>query len=159
MRLPRSSARRGSSREPAGGGTPASGQPVRRGVCRAGCHGVAEGAALAAVGPAGQLVVRQDQIEPRHLRARARARAARPRPDRAAPGRLALVGLGPGSADWRTAEASALLDDADDWVGYAGYLDLIPLPPWRQVIRAFALGEEEARVRRWIWPQAAARWR
>jgi cobalt-precorrin 5A hydrolase/precorrin-3B C17-methyltransferase len=114
-----------------------------------GCHGVAEGAALAAVGPVGQLVVRKTRSN-RATCALARApapldpvRIGRPQ------GRLALVGLGPGSADWRTAEAGVLLDDADDWVGYAGYLDLIPLSPWRRVTRhAFALGEEEARVRR-----------
>jgi cobalt-precorrin 5A hydrolase/precorrin-3B C17-methyltransferase len=113
-----------------------------------GCHGVAEGAALAAVGPAGELVV----TKTRSARATcALARAPAPLdPARIgqAQGRLALVGLGPGRADWRTAEASALLDDADDWVGYAGYLDLIAATPWRRVTRhAFALGEEEARVR------------
>jgi cobalt-precorrin 5A hydrolase/precorrin-3B C17-methyltransferase len=114
-----------------------------------GCHGVAEGAALAAVGPDGQLVVAKTNST-RATCALARAPAplnptgiGRPQ------GRIALVGLGPGGADWRTAEATALLADADDWVSYAGYLDLIPLPPWRRVNRhAFALGEEEARVRR-----------
>jgi cobalt-precorrin 5A hydrolase / precorrin-3B C17-methyltransferase len=114
-----------------------------------GCHGVAEGAALAAVGPAGELIV----AKTRSARATcALARAPAPldparigRPQ----GRLALVGLGPGGAEWRTPEAGALLDDADDWVGYAGYLDLIAVPPWRRVNRhAFALGEEEVRVRR-----------
>ena len=114
-----------------------------------GCHGVAEGAALAAVGPEGELVVPKTRSE-RATCALARApapldpaRIGRPQ------GRLAMIGLGPGKADWRTPEASALLDDADDWVGYAGYLDLVPLPPWRRVNRhAFTLGEEEARVRR-----------
>ena len=114
-----------------------------------GCHGVAEGAALAAVGLAGELVV----AKTRSRRATcALARAPAPLdPGRVgrAQGRLALVGLGPGGADWRTPEASALLADAEDWVGYAGYLELIALPPWRPVTRhAFALGEEEARVRR-----------
>jgi cobalt-precorrin 5A hydrolase/precorrin-3B C17-methyltransferase len=114
----------------------------------AGCHGVAEGAALAAVGPAGELVVPKTRsVRATCALARAPApldpeRIGRPR------GRLALVGLGPGAAGWRTPEASALLADADDWVGYAGYLDLIQAPPWRGVTRhAFALGEEEARVR------------
>ena len=88
-----------------------------------GCHGVAEGAALAAVGPGGELVVAKTRSE-RATCALARAPApldlahiGRPQ------GRLAIIGLGPGSADWRTPEASALLDDAEDWVGYAGYLD------------------------------------
>jgi cobalt-precorrin 5A hydrolase / precorrin-3B C17-methyltransferase len=114
-----------------------------------GCHGVAEGAALAAVGPGGELVIAKTSSE-RATCAVARApapldpaRIGRPQ------GRLAIIGLGPGRADWRTPEASDLLDDAEDWVGYAGYLDLVPLPPWRRVVRhVFALGEEEARVRR-----------
>jgi cobalt-precorrin 5A hydrolase / precorrin-3B C17-methyltransferase len=114
-----------------------------------GCHGVAEGAALAAVGPGGELVV----AKTRSARATcALARAPAPLdPDHIGrpQGSLAIIGLGPGRSDWRSPEASALLDDAEDWVGYAGYLDLVPLPPWRQVIRhAFALGEEETRVRR-----------
>jgi cobalt-precorrin 5A hydrolase/precorrin-3B C17-methyltransferase len=114
-----------------------------------GCHGVAEGAALAAVGPEGELVVAKTKSA-RATCAIARAPAPLD-PDRVGrpQGRLAIVGLGPGSADWRSPEASALLDDAEDWVGYAGYLDLITPPPWRRVSRhAFTLGEEEARVRR-----------
>ena len=115
----------------------------------AGCHGVAEGAALAAVGPAGELVVAKTKSA-RATCALARAPAPLdPARIGRAQGRLALVGIGPGDADWRSPEASALLEDADDWVGYAGYLDLLALPPWRRVARhAFALGEEEARVRR-----------
>jgi cobalt-precorrin 5A hydrolase / precorrin-3B C17-methyltransferase len=114
-----------------------------------GCHGVAEGAALAAVGPAGELVVAKTKSG-RATCALARAPAPLdPACIGRAQGRLALVGVGPGGADWRTAEASALLDDADDWVGYSGYLDLIAAPPWRRVNRhAFALGEEEMRARR-----------
>jgi cobalt-precorrin 5A hydrolase/precorrin-3B C17-methyltransferase len=114
-----------------------------------GCHGVAEGAALAAVGPAGELVVAKTRSR-RATCALARAPAPfDPGEIGRAQGRLALVGLGPGAADWRTPEASALLDDAEDWVGYAGFLDLIALPPWRRVTRhAFGLGEEETRVRR-----------
>ena len=83
-----------------------------------GCWGVAEGAALAAAGPDGVLVV------PRRQSRRATcaiARAATPidagaigRPR----GRLAIVGIGPGDPAWRTPEASALLAAADDIVGY-----------------------------------------
>ena len=40
-------------------------------------------------------------------------------------GRLAIVGIGPGDAAWRTPEASALVSDASDIVGYRLYLDLL----------------------------------
>jgi cobalt-precorrin 5A hydrolase/precorrin-3B C17-methyltransferase len=114
-----------------------------------GCHGVAEGAALAAAGADGELVV----AKTKSARATcALARAPMPLdPDRIgrAQGRLALVGLGPGDAGWRTPEARALLDDAEDWVGYDGYLRLLEATSPRQkaVRHAFALGEEEARAR------------
>jgi cobalt-precorrin 5A hydrolase / precorrin-3B C17-methyltransferase len=111
-----------------------------------GCHGVAEGAALAAAGPAGTLVVAKTKSE-RATCALARApapidphRVGRPQ------GRLAIVGLGPGAACWRTPEAQALLDGADDWVGYRGYLDL--LAPPRKALHGFALGEEEMRAQK-----------
>jgi cobalt-precorrin 5A hydrolase/precorrin-3B C17-methyltransferase len=123
-----------------------------------GCHGVAEGAALAAVGPAGLLVVAKTKSA-RATCAFARApepldpeRIGRPQ------GRLAIVGLGPGAASWRTPEATALLDEAEDWVGYAGYLELLDARPGQQVVRhAFALGEEEARARRALDLAAAGR--
>jgi cobalt-precorrin 5A hydrolase/precorrin-3B C17-methyltransferase len=115
-----------------------------------GCHGVAEGAALAAVGPDGELVI----AKRKSARATcALARAPRPLdPDRIgrAQGRLAVIGLGPGAAGWRTPEARALLDDAEHWVGYRGYLQLLEAAGPRQnaVRHAFALGEEETRARR-----------
>jgi cobalt-precorrin 5A hydrolase/precorrin-3B C17-methyltransferase len=129
--------------------TPRLANPSAEVFALTGCHGVAEGAALAAVGPEGELVVAKTKSA-RATCAIARAPAPLD-PDRVGrpQGRLAIVGLGPGSADWRSPEASALLDDAEDWVGYAGYLELITPPPWRRVRRhVFALGEEEARVRR-----------
>ncbi len=71
-----------------------------------GCHGVAEGAALAAVGAAGELLVAKTRSARATL---AIGRAPRPldplrigRPQ----GRLAVVGLGPGDAAWRTPEAT-----------------------------------------------------
>jgi cobalt-precorrin 5A hydrolase/precorrin-3B C17-methyltransferase len=113
-----------------------------------GCHGVAEGAALAAVGPAGELLVGKRRSARATLaigRAPAPldpARIGRPQ------GRLALVGIGPGAAAWRTAEVEALLADAEDWVGYRGYLDLLgPRPGGEPVRHGFALGEEVARAR------------
>ena len=122
-----------------------------------GCHGVAEGAALAAAGPDGVLVV----AKTRSARATcAIARAPAPiDPDRVGlpPGGLAIVGLGPGPARWRTAEAQALLDHAEDWVGYHGYLDLLGPPPFGKALHGFALGEEEVRARRALDLAAAGR--
>ena len=44
-------------------------------------------------------------------------------------GRLSIVGLGPGAADWITPEATDALDSATDLIGYQSYLDRIPPHP------------------------------
>src|SRR5207245_3577583 len=90
-----------------------------------GCWGVAEGAALAAAGPDGVLVV------PKRKSRRATcavARSAEPIDADAigrCRGRLAIIGIGPGDPGWRTPEATAALARATDIVGYGRYLDLL----------------------------------
>jgi cobalt-precorrin 5A hydrolase/precorrin-3B C17-methyltransferase len=112
-----------------------------------GCHGVAEGSALAAAGPEGALIVAKRKSK------RATCALARtPDPLAAAEigrgrGSLAVVGLGPGTPDWRTPEAAAAVARAGDLVGYRLYLDLLgPLAAGKRR-HDFALGEEEDRVR------------
>jgi precorrin-3B C17-methyltransferase len=46
-----------------------------------------------------------------------------------ASGRLRVVGLGPGPAEWRTPEADAALAGATDVLGYGPYLDRLSLAP------------------------------
>jgi cobalt-precorrin 5A hydrolase/precorrin-3B C17-methyltransferase len=112
-----------------------------------GCWGVAEGAALAAVGPAGELVV------PRRQSWRATcAVALAPMPIDAgrtgrARGRLAIIGIGPGDKAWRTPEASVLIDDAEDIVGYRLYLDLLSRAILGKRRHESAIGAEAERAR------------
>jgi cobalt-precorrin 5A hydrolase/precorrin-3B C17-methyltransferase len=56
------------------------------------------------------------------------------------------VAEGPGDARWRTPEAQTLLNDATEWVGYRGYLDLLGPHPHGKALHGFALGEEEMRA-------------
>jgi cobalt-precorrin 5A hydrolase/precorrin-3B C17-methyltransferase len=112
-----------------------------------GCWGVAEGAALAAVGRDGELVVPKRKSS-RATCAIARARrpievgsVGRPR------GRLAIVGIGPGDPRWRTPEASTALAQASDVVGYSLYLDLLGPAAAGKTRHASVIGEEEKRVR------------
>src|SRR5262245_12640237 len=111
-----------------------------------GCWGVAEGAALAAAGPDGTLVLAKQRS------ARATCAIARaPRIIRAAEvgrarGRLFVVGIGPGEADARTAEADAAILAATDLVGYRLYLDLLGPLANSKTRHDFDLGAEEARV-------------
>jgi len=111
-----------------------------------GCHGVAEGAALAAAGPGGTLIV-EKQKSANATVALARAPApitvlnGRPR------GRVSLVGIGPGQAEWRTPEASRLIAKADELVGYGLYIDLLGSLAHGKPRRDFQLGGEEDRCR------------
>ncbi len=125
--------------------TPRLANPSDRVFREVGCHGVAEGAALAAAGPEGELIV----AKTKSARATcAVARAPGPILDAGRPrGALAVVGLGPGAPDWRTPEASAAVRAASDLVGYRLYLDLSGPPAAGQIHHAYALGEEEIRVR------------
>jgi precorrin-3B C17-methyltransferase len=62
------------------------------------------------------------------------------------PGRLAVVGLGPGGAEWRTPEVTALLGEASDLVGYSTYLDMVEEHPPGQRRHASDNREEGARA-------------
>lgn len=122
--------------------------PSRIVFLETGCHGVAEGAALAGAGSKGSLVV--PKAKSAHATcAVARApevvdpcRLGRPR------GRLAVVGIGPGQAAWRTPEACRQLANATDVVGYRLYLDLIDDLIVGKARHHSDLSEEEARVRK-----------
>lgn len=112
-----------------------------------GCHGVAEGAALAAVGHDGGLIVTKQKGK-RSTCAIARAPATLEVNKIGVPqGRLAVIGIGPGDEAWRTPEANRLIESSDALVGYQLYLDLLGDAASGKELHTYALGEEEARVR------------
>ena len=115
-----------------------------------GCHGVAEGAALAAAGPDGELVVEKTKSV-RGTCAIARA----PAPLDASSigslrGELTVVGIGPGDAGTLTPEARAAIEDAGHLVGYRRYLELVADLAQGQAVHPYTLGEERARAARAI---------
>ncbi len=111
-----------------------------------GCHGVAEGAALAGAGSGGRLIV----AKRRSARATA-ALALSPEPLEEIPGRrrghLFVVGIGPGHGPGMTLEARAALARAQDLVAYSLYTDLLGDLAAGKRRHDFPLGAEEARVR------------
>jgi cobalt-precorrin 5A hydrolase/precorrin-3B C17-methyltransferase len=112
-----------------------------------GCHGVAEGAALALAGPASELIVpKRKSRRATCAIARATTPLAGPLPGRQR-GLLTVVGIGPGSREWRSPEAAAAIESADAVVGYRLYLDLAGdlIPPCNR--RDYGLGQERDRVR------------
>jgi cobalt-precorrin 5A hydrolase/precorrin-3B C17-methyltransferase len=111
-----------------------------------GCHGVAEGAALAGAGP--QATLTQPKLKSANATV---ALACAPAPITNLPGRprgrVSLVGIGPGQAEWRTPEASRLIAEADELVGYGLYIDLLGPLAHSKPRRDFPLGGEEDRCR------------
>ncbi|MXN66633.1 precorrin-3B C(17)-methyltransferase [Stappia sp. GBMRC 2046] len=112
-----------------------------------GCHGVSEGAALAAAGQHSRLLVEKRKSanatvavaiadDPIDAATVGRAR-----------GKLSVIGIGPGQDAWRTPEASRLLSEADEVVGYSLYLDIVAPLIQGKPRHAFPLGAEEERVR------------
>lgn len=63
-------------------------------------------------------------------------------------GRLAIVGLGPGSPDLVTPAAATELAAAELLIGYQGYLDQIPASLSSALRQPYLLGEERQRGRR-----------
>jgi cobalt-precorrin 5A hydrolase/precorrin-3B C17-methyltransferase len=112
-----------------------------------GCHGVAEGAALALAGPDAALVV----AKRKSARATCAVAQASTPIDPAERGRrrgvLSVVGIGPGGAAWRSPEATAAVESAEIIVGYRLYLDLLDDLAPRAARREYGLGQESARVR------------
>ncbi|MEM6712011.1 MAG: precorrin-3B C(17)-methyltransferase [Pseudomonadota bacterium] len=109
-----------------------------------GSHGVAEAAALAAAGPLAVL-----EIE-KHKSKNATCAASEFKDGGEQPqtrGRLSVIGIGPGQSDWRTPEASKLVAEADELVGYGLYIDLLGPIAARKPRHDFPLGGEEDRCR------------
>ena len=113
-----------------------------------GCHGVAEGAALAAVGKRGALVA------PKRKSRRATCAIARspvaldPSRIGQARGHLGIVGIGPGDAAHRTPAADAALRRARHVVGYGLYLTLLGGALTGKTLHQSDLGAEEDRARK-----------
>ena len=118
-----------------------------------GCHGVAEGAALAAVAVSGSSAANGKLLVAKIKSSRATCAVAEadnlldPNKIGRAQGTLFIVGTGPGTPEWRLPEAEKMLRKATDWVGYGLYLDLIADLHNGQKLHNFDLGQEEVRVR------------
>ncbi|WP_420548693.1 precorrin-3B C(17)-methyltransferase [Curvivirga sp.] len=113
-----------------------------------GCYGVAEGSALSLAGDGGELILPK-QKDPKHTMAIARNNKGINFMDKGREaGKLYVIGIGPGTENWRTAEAVHLLQDAEEIVGYQLYLDLCDDLIAGKPTHNSELGEEEARARR-----------
>ena len=118
-----------------------------------GCHGVAEGAALAAAGKSGKLVIPKIKSKRATCAVAESDELIDPQKTGKSQGTLFIVGTGPGSPKWRLPEAEEMLRNSNDWVGYGLYLDLIAdlyknqFGKEQRRLHRFELGQEEKRVR------------
>jgi len=110
-----------------------------------GCHGVAEAAALAAVGQNGTLIAAKQKSAratcaiakaPSILEVHSIGRAV---------GSLNIVGIGPGDAAWRAPEATNVIAASSDLVGYRLYLDLLGDLTRSSTLHPYDLGQERDR--------------
>ncbi len=113
-----------------------------------GCHGVAEGAVLAALGPEGELAVEKQKSRRATCAIGIREEGPWREPLPGNPqGQLFVVGIGPGKAGWRTSEAEKLIAQSSDLVGYSYYIEMLGPLSKGKTLHPYALGEEEERVR------------
>ena len=111
-----------------------------------GCHGVSEAAALAAAGKDAKLAVEKHKTANCTC---ALARSSEPITGEKGRkrGKLSIVGIGPGQHSWRTPEASQLIAQAEELVGYGLYIDLLGPLAAGKARSDFPLGGEEDRCR------------
>ncbi len=112
-----------------------------------GCHGVSEGAALAAAGRTGMLIIPKVKSKRTTMAAAISELPVLPTGKGKPQGKLSVIGIGPGQNAWRTPEASHLISEASDLVAYGLYIDLLKDEALGKVRHDFDLGEEEKRVR------------
>ncbi|MEM7472471.1 MAG: precorrin-3B C(17)-methyltransferase [Pseudomonadota bacterium] len=111
-----------------------------------GTHGVAEAAALAGAGLDATLLVTKRKTKNATC-AIALAEAPITTLRGRARGTLSIIGIGPGQHSWRTPEASRLVQNADELVGYGLYIDLLGPLAYGKKRSDFPLGGEEERCR------------
>ncbi|RLJ41118.1 cobalt-precorrin 5A hydrolase/precorrin-3B C17-methyltransferase [Litoreibacter meonggei] len=111
-----------------------------------GTHGVSEAAALAGAGDTATLIAPKQKTKNATC-----AIALAPQPitelHGRARGKLSIIGIGPGQHSWRTPEASQLVNEAEELVGYGLYIDLLGPLAYGKQRSDFPLGGEEDRCR------------
>ncbi|KAB7614747.1 precorrin-3B C(17)-methyltransferase [Amylibacter sp. SFDW26] len=110
-----------------------------------GCHGVSEGAALA-LGDNAVLKIEKQKTKNATCALAVSAEPVTEFKGRSR-GKLSIIGIGPGQASWRTPEASQLVAEAEELVGYGLYIDLLGPLAYGKTRSDFHLGAEEDRCR------------
>ncbi|PIE14944.1 MAG: precorrin-3B C(17)-methyltransferase [Rhodobacterales bacterium] len=111
-----------------------------------GCHGVSEAAALAGSDQDAVLQVEKQKTANCTCAISTALEPVLP-PNGRPRGKLSIIGIGPGQHSWRTPEASQMIAQADELVGYGLYIDLLGPLAAGKTRSDFPLGGEEDRCR------------
>ena len=111
-----------------------------------GTHSVSEAAALAAAGPDAELIVPKQKRDGMTCSVALSPSIIDPETVGRGCGRLSVIGIGPGTNDWRAPEATNEIARATDIVGYKLYLDLLGPLMDGKTRHDYALGDERNRV-------------
>ncbi len=111
-----------------------------------GCHGVSEAAALALGEIGASLKITKQKTKNATCALAISAEPVKEFKGRTR-GKLSIIGIGPGQASWRTPEASQLVAEAQELVGYGLYIDLLGPLAFGKERSDFHLGAEEDRCR------------
>ena len=109
-----------------------------------GSHSVAEAAALAAAGKSAKLIIEKNKSSEATCAVACSRRVLKnlPSPKN---GMLSIIGLGPGSDNWRTVEVNNILEESTHYVGFSGYLDQIKKNKNKRYY-PYPIGQEEERA-------------
>ena len=111
-----------------------------------GSHSVSEASALAAAGPEAELIMPKQKNKGITCAVALSPYIIKPEKVGRGCGRLAVIGIGPGSNDWRAPEATNEIARATEVVGYKLYLDLLGPLILGKNRYDYSLGEERDRV-------------
>ena len=111
-----------------------------------GSHSVSEASALSAAGSDGELIVPKQVRSGMTCAVAIAKKIIDPSAIGRARGCLSVIGIGPGSAIWRSPEATNEIAKASDLVGYSLYLDLLGSLADDKSQHRFLLGQENDRV-------------
>lgn len=128
--------------------TPRLANPSKVVFAEVGCHGVAEGAALAASGDNGFLVIKKIKSKRATVAVAQSPSNINPNKCGQRRGRLNVVGIGPGKDDWRTPAATNAIARSSHIVGYSRYLELIGNLVGSKKCHISRISEEKTRTRK-----------
>jgi cobalt-precorrin 5A hydrolase / precorrin-3B C17-methyltransferase len=110
-----------------------------------GCYSVSEASSILAAGDNSNLIVNKQKYNGTTCAIAISKNIILNSNNKSAKGKLSIIGLGPGDSSWRSIEATHLLEQATDIVGFDGYIKLLDYDKNKKY-HSFEIGQEEERA-------------